>query len=67
VSVLLQLDETTYSGGGMGASHPAAWCHSYDGGRAWYTALGHTTESYADPLFLSHVLGGIQWAASVRP
>jgi type 1 glutamine amidotransferase len=67
VSVLLQLDETTYSGGGMGASHPAAWCHSYDGGRAWYTALGHTKESYADPLFLSHLLGGIQWASGVRP
>ena len=67
VSVLLRLDETTYSGGGMGASHPAAWCHSYDGGRAWYTALGHTKESYAESLFLSHLLGGIQWAAGVMP
>ena len=67
VSVLLQLDETTYSGGGMGASHPAAWCHSYDGGKAWYSALGHTKESYADPLFLAHLLGGVQWAAGVTP
>jgi type 1 glutamine amidotransferase len=67
VSVLLRLDETTYSGATMGASHPVTWCHSYDGGRAWYTALGHTKESYAEPLFLSHLLGGIQWAAGVAP
>jgi type 1 glutamine amidotransferase len=67
VSVLLRLDEATYSGGTMGASHPAAWCHSYDGGRAWYTALGHTKESYAEPLFLSHLLGGIEWAAGATP
>ena len=63
VTVLAALDETSYSGGTMGASHPIVWCHSYDGGRAWYTAMGHTAESYAEPLFLEHLLGGIRWAA----
>jgi Trehalose utilisation len=48
----------------MGESHPLAWRHEYDGGRAWYTAMGHTTESYAEPLFRSHILGGIMWAAN---
>src|SRR5213594_3991183 len=48
----------------MGESHPIAWRHEYDGGRAWYTAMGHTAESYAEPLFLSHILGGIMWAAN---
>ena len=46
----------------MGADHPIAWQHEFDGGRAWYTAGGHTTESYSEPLFLGHLLGGIQWA-----
>jgi type 1 glutamine amidotransferase len=65
VTVLATLDEMSYSGGTMGTSHPIAWYHTYDGGRAWYTALGHTAESYAEPLFLDHLLGGILWAAGV--
>ncbi|HWH46641.1 MAG TPA: ThuA domain-containing protein [Burkholderiales bacterium] len=66
-TVLMRIDETTYRGGRMGADHPMAWYHAYDGGRAWYTALGHTAESYKEPLFLEHVLGGIIWAAGNMP
>ncbi|HWP47200.1 MAG TPA: ThuA domain-containing protein [Candidatus Limnocylindrales bacterium] len=62
VKVLIQIDETTYSGGNMGESHPISWYHEYDGGRAWYTAMGHTRETYKEPLFLSHIGGGICWA-----
>ncbi len=63
VDVLVTLDETSYNGGSMGPSHPISWCRAFDGGRSWYTAMGHTEESFSDPLFLSHVLGGIFWAA----
>jgi type 1 glutamine amidotransferase len=42
--------------------HPIAWYHEYDGGRAFYTGLGHTDESYSEPLFLHHLLGGIKYA-----
>lgn len=66
VHVLLSLDETTYSGGGMGADHPAAWCHVYDGGNAWYTAGGHTDESFAEEDFLEHLLQGFRTAAGVE-
>jgi type 1 glutamine amidotransferase len=66
VSVLMRIDETSYEGGSMGGDHPIAWCHTYGGGRAWYTALGHTVASYSDPLFLQHLWGGIAWAAGVR-
>lgn len=62
VQVLATLDETTYTGGTMG-DHPIAWYHEYDGGRAWYTAGGHTAGSYTEPLFRAHLLGGIQYAA----
>jgi type 1 glutamine amidotransferase len=63
VHVLATLNETMYTGGSMGADHPIAWCQFYDGGRAWYTAGGHTRESYSEPLFLEHLLGGIVFAA----
>jgi type 1 glutamine amidotransferase len=62
IRVLATLDESTYAGGNMG-DHPIAWMHEYAGGRAWYTAGGHTRESYTEPLFQAHVLGGILYAA----
>jgi cytochrome c len=67
VHVLASLDETTYDAGSgaMGADHPTAWCQVYDGGRSWYTGGGHTNESFAEPEFLQHLLGGIQTAAGV--
>jgi len=65
VHVLATLDETTYTGGVDGADHPTAWCHAYDGGRSWYTGGGHTNESYAEPQFRQHLLGGIKWAAKL--
>jgi type 1 glutamine amidotransferase len=64
VTVLMTLDETSYKGGTMGASHPVAWYHTFDGGRAFYTELGHTNESYSDPAYRSHLVGGIIWAAT---
>ncbi|CAN5244157.1 hypothetical protein BH23BAC1_BH23BAC1_13130 [soil metagenome] len=62
VNVLTTLDETTYEGGANPDHHPASWYHEYDGGRAFYTAGGHTSESYQEPDFLQHIWGGIQWA-----
>jgi type 1 glutamine amidotransferase len=64
--VLATVDESTYSGGGMGVDHPIAWCHAFDGGRSWYTAMGHPAESYADPSFLSHLEGGIESVVGIR-
>lgn len=63
VTILAEVDESTYTGGTMGSPHPLVWAHQYDGGRAWYTAMGHTSESYTDPLFQQHLWGGIVWAA----
>ena len=40
---------------------PLAWCHAFDGGRVFYTSLGHKTEHYSDPAFRQHLLGGIRW------
>ena len=62
VKVLIKIDEKSYTGGTNGDNHPMAWYHDYDGGRAFYTELGHTEESYSDSLYLQHILGGIQYA-----
>ncbi len=67
IHVLLTMDESTYAeadgSDGVDDDHPIAWCHRYDGGRAWYTGLGHTEASYVDPAFLAHLLGGLEVAA----
>jgi type 1 glutamine amidotransferase len=63
VHVLITLDESSYSGGTMGADHPITWCHRYQGGRAFYTGAGHTVESYDEPAFRALLLGGLRYAA----
>ncbi len=63
MKVILNLDESTYEGGTNGENHPIAWYHEFDGGRSWYTGLGHTSESFSEPLFLDHLWGGISYAA----
>ncbi len=61
VHVLMKLDETSYKGGTNGNNHPIAWYHEFDGGRAFYTGLGHTEASYDDDDFKQHLLGAIEW------
>ena len=63
VTVVLTVDESTYQGGKHGANHPISWYHTYEGGRSFYTAMGHTVENYQDTLFLEHILRGVKWAS----
>ncbi|MBK6391328.1 MAG: ThuA domain-containing protein [Saprospiraceae bacterium] len=72
LNYILAVDESTYNpkvqwgenkSEGMGAFHPMAWYHEFDGGRAFYTALGHMPADYSDPAFLNHVFAGILYAA----
>ncbi len=68
VHVLASLDEKSYTpgSGAMGMDHPTAWCQDYDGGRSWYTGGGHTDQSFVEPAFLAHLLGGIETAAGAK-
>jgi uncharacterized protein len=66
VKVLIKIDETSYTGGKNGDNHPMAWYHSYEGGKIFYTELGHTNESYSDPMYLQHILGGIEYAMGTK-
>jgi cytochrome c len=62
IHVVLALDEKSYEGGKNGENHPIAWYQDFDGGRAFYTGLGHVEENYTNQQFLNHLLGGIQYA-----
>ena len=73
LNYLLSVDEKTFKpyakwgpkeGKGMGNFHPIAWYQEYDGGRAFYTGLGHLPATYSDANFLHHMYGGIYWAAT---
>jgi cytochrome c len=63
VNVIATLDERTYTGGSMSSDHPIMWSHTYEGGRSFYTAGGHTHESFAEPSFVDHLGRAILWAA----
>lgn len=66
VHVLCSLDEKTYAGGKMGDDHPITWCQEVDGGRSWYTAMGHTDGTYREPAFMQKLAEGMLWAAQGR-
>jgi len=69
IHVLLSADMTTvedkrkseYPSTIFGNYFPLCWSHEFDGGRQWYTALGHDAETYNDPIFRKHLRGGILW------
>ena len=65
VQVLATVQESNYEGGTMGEDHPIAWCHAFDGGRAWYTGLGHEARMYEDPTLLWQLTQGLRYAAGV--
>jgi uncharacterized protein len=56
-----------YPGKRFGDAMPLAWYHTYDGGREFYTALGHNIPQYQDPILTKHILGGILWAMGEKP
>ncbi|MCH8234386.1 MAG: ThuA domain-containing protein [Bacteroidetes bacterium] len=61
INVLIRIDENSYEGGENGAYHPMSWYQEFNGGRSFYTAMGHTEESYQDPLFMRHIAGGLKF------
>jgi type 1 glutamine amidotransferase len=63
LKVLLRGDPSTFKGGKMGSDHPLAWCQEFEGGRVFYTALGHFDEAYSDDWFMGMIERAILWAA----
>jgi type 1 glutamine amidotransferase len=66
IHILAYLDETSYTGGKNSPKHPFIWYHEFDGGRAFYTGVGHREDNYDEPLLQQHLLGAIKWAGKIK-
>jgi len=65
IKVLITVDKKSYTGGENGDVHPISWYQNFEGGKVFYTALGHTKEDFTiDTLFKQHLLAGIKYALS---
>jgi len=54
-------DMNEYPGNTFGSLFPISWCHEFDGGRQFYTALGHNPDHYKEENFRAHLQGGLHW------
>lgn len=63
--LLLTLDPRSI-GERDGRPIPLSWTREVGGGRLFYTAMGHTKESYSEPFFLRHLANGLDWVLA-RP
>jgi type 1 glutamine amidotransferase len=75
VHVLISIDESSYNVDDnrwfAGAKqrmgdHPLVWWTLDGKGRVFQTALGHTEEMWADPLYRAHLKGAIEWTAGLK-
>ena len=67
IDVIMEVDEDSYIGGTHGKSHPVVWKHNFDGGRSFYTALGHKEETFSNSIFLDQLYAGIDYAIAKQP
>ena len=65
INVLLSLDETSYEGGENGEYHPISWYHEFEGGRSFYTGLGHVGETYKDSRFVKMIEKAILYTSGL--
>jgi len=63
LEILLRGDPKSFQGGKMGDDHPLAWYQEFEGGRSFFTALGHFDEAYEDEWYMDQISRGILWAA----
>lgn len=66
IKVLAYLDETSYKGGANGEKHPFIWYQEFEGGRSFYTGVGHREDNYSEPLVIQHIIAGIIWAGNIK-
>ena len=68
VHVLARLDESSYDPEqyAMGANHPIIWSHELQKGRIFFSALGHTAESWVETDHLTLITNAIGWAGRLN-
>lgn len=61
--VLITIDPATIGDGEADVNpNPLVWCHDFGGGRVFYSALGHTSESYSEPYMVTLLAGALTYA-----
>jgi type 1 glutamine amidotransferase len=60
LDVLVTLDPASIGEADVNPN-PISWAHRFEGGRVFYTALGHTEESWSDAAVLQHIGNGLRW------
>ena len=58
-----QADQVQKNAGSFADYFPAVWYQHFEGGNIWITTLGHSKESYQDPVYKNHLLQGIKYIA----
>ncbi|MET8351844.1 MULTISPECIES: ThuA domain-containing protein [unclassified Micromonospora] len=68
VHTVAQVEERHYNAGpgANGPFHPVSWCRDYDGGRSFYTGMGHTEGSYGEAAFRTHLTGALKWTTGLE-
>jgi len=62
--VLVTIDPASIGDGETDVNpNPLVWCHDFGGGRVFYSALGHTPESYSEPYMVNLLAGALAYAA----
>jgi type 1 glutamine amidotransferase len=64
--ILLKGDTKSFKGSKHGEDHPLSWCQDFEGGRSWYTALGHFDEAYQNPWFVDQMERAILWVTGLE-
>jgi uncharacterized protein len=63
VHVLVTIDPASIGEGEADVNpNPLVWCHDFGGGRVFYSALGHTSESYSEPYMVNLLSGALDYA-----
>jgi cytochrome c len=61
ITPVLTIDRQSYQNAKTQGITPIAWAHEYDGGRSFYTNLGHDAANYTNEKFEQHILGGLHY------
>jgi type 1 glutamine amidotransferase len=67
VRTLLEADESTYTDGRQGTKHPITWCQNFEGGRSWYTSMGHEGAHWSEPVIRTQLRNGLAYTAGLLP
>jgi large repetitive protein len=67
VKILVEVDTATYASGQSrnGTLHPLTWCQEYDGGRSWFTSMGHDGGMWSESYMRTMLRHGLEYSSGI--